>query len=266
MSAKKKASRKRLNTTTLRLPHLETRFEFRDFLKVFALALACFVFFMAIFQFVPSAGDILAGFHPAIAFLFQYLLQFVILFFPLWFFVVDKYSASLRDFGFKKVPVWTLVKTVIFCYLLYLLVSFLIINLLSYTGFELPGFQDQQSYLPFFGYDALGLTTAFLIIAILAPFLEELFFRGFIYRIFIKTWPVWLGSILSALLFGLIHFQLQTIIPLFILGLILNFAYQKTGSVWTSMAFHSFNNSIAFALDLYLYYHPEFLENLELFS
>ena len=221
---------------------------------------------MAIFKLVPSAGDILAGFHPAVAFLFQYLLQFAILFFPLWFFVVDKYNASLKDFGFKKIHLLSLLKTVALCYLIYLAASFAIINILSYTGYELPGFQDQDSYLPFFGYDALGLTTAFLIIAILAPFLEELFFRGFIYRIFTKTWPLWLGSILSALLFALIHFQLQTIIPLFILGLILNFAYQKTGSVWTSVAFHSFNNSIAFGLDLYLYYNPEFLENLELFS
>ncbi|OGJ44313.1 hypothetical protein A3J23_03725 [Candidatus Peregrinibacteria bacterium RIFCSPLOWO2_02_FULL_48_14] len=242
---------------------METRFVFRDFLKVFAFTLVLFVFFMVIFQFVPSAADILAGFHPTVAFLFQYLLQFVILFFPLWFFVVDKYGTTLADFGFKKVPILQILKTVALCYLLYLVVSYIILTILSATGLELAGFQDQQSYLPSFGYDSIGLISAFIVIILVAPFLEELFFRGFIYRVFTKTWPVWLGSILTALLFALIHFQLQTIIPLFILGLILNFAYQKTGSVWTSVIFHSFNNAIAFALDLYLYYHPEFLENLQ---
>lgn len=221
---------------------------------------------MALFEWVPHVGERLEGFHPSVRFFIQYLIQFVILFFPLWLFVVDKYATTLNDFGFVKIRVWPLVKTVLQCYLIYLFLSFLIGLFLYYTGIHVPGYEQQESYLPLFGYDPLGLAVAFLTVSFLAPFIEELFFRGFVYRIFTKTWSPALGSVLTALLFSLIHFQLQTFIPLFMLGLLLNYAYQKTGSVWTSMAFHSFNNSIAFAIDVYLYYHPEILKGLDVLS
>lgn len=241
---------------------MEPRFDLRDFLKVFALSIALFTGFAALFEYVPQVTEVFEGFHPTVTFLIQYLIQFVVLFFPLWFFVVDKYALSMGDFGFKKVSPWLLIKTVLLCYGFYLVVSFTVATVLYYTGLSLPGFGEQESYLPLFGYDAIGLTVAFLIISIFAPLLEELFFRGFIYRTFTKTWPLWLASILSAVLFALIHFQIQTVLPLFFLGLILNYAYQKTGSVWTAVAFHSLNNTIAFTFDIYLYFHPEFLENL----
>ena len=237
-------------------------FKFTDFLKVFGLSIVLFAGFAALFSYVPQVSDALAGFHPTVSFLVQYLIQFAVLFFPLWLFVVDKYNAGLSDFGFVKVRAWQLIRTVLLCYGFYLIVSFALSAFLQYTGLSLPGYQEQASYLPLFGYDIVGLTCAFIVVAILAPMLEELFFRGFILRTFTKTWPPWLASILTAVLFALIHFQLQTILPLFFLGLILNYAYQRTGSVWTSVAFHSLNNTIAFSLDVYLYFHPEWLDTI----
>lgn len=231
-------------------------------MKVLALSIFLFGSFAAAFEFVPQTVQLMDGFHPSVSFLLQYLIQFTVLFFPLWLFVVDKYSVSLADFGFQKVKPWVLIKTVAGAYGFYLLISFLIASILYYTGLSLPGYEEQESYLPLFGTDVVGLSFAFLVVAVLAPLLEELYFRGFIYRTFKKTWPVWLASVLTASLFALIHFQLQTFIPLFFLGLILNYTYQKTNSVWTAVAFHSLNNTIAFGFDVYLYFHPEVLEQL----
>lgn len=242
---------------------METRFEFRDFLKVLGLSTGLFGCFIGAFALIPNAADTLEGLHPSLSFTIQYLIQFVVLFFPLWIFVVDKYDTRLKDFGFRKVKLGVLVKTVLLCYGGFILLTIAVASLLYYTGIELPGYADQESYLPIFGYDPLGLLTALLIVIGVAPFLEELFFRGFVYQVFTRTWPLWLGNILTAALFAVIHFQFQTFIPLFILGLFLNYAFRKTGSVWTSMAFHSLNNTIAFGLDYYLYLHPEILEQLE---
>lgn len=239
---------------------MEPPFKLQDFLKVFALSIGLFIGFATIFTFVPHATAVLAGFHPTVAFLVQYLIQFLVLFFSLWVFVVDKYNLGLADFGFVKVRPWLLIKTVLLAYGFYWIVSIGLVTALEYTGLTLPGYEEQESYLEMFGYDALGLTSAFLIICVLAPFLEELFFRGFIYRTFTKTWPVWLASVLTASLFALIHFQLQVFLPLFFLGLILNYVYHRTGSVWSSVAFHSLNNTIAFSLDVYLYFHPEMID------
>lgn len=242
-----------------------TRFEFKDFIKSFGLSILLFIFFSGLISVIPGVGAYLDGAPPVVSFVIQYLIQFVILFFPLWIFVFNKYAASVRDFGFTKVNFWKMTKVALLAYISYLLLSFLISIIFYYVG-DLPGYQAQESYIPLFGENMLGFVVAIFFISIVAPFLEEFFFRGFIYRIFTKTWPVWLASIVTAALFASIHFQLQSFIPLFILGLILNYTYHKTGSVWTSVLFHSLNNTIAFGVDIYLYFHPELLQNLEAIS
>ena len=112
-----------------------------------------------------------------------------------------------------------------------------------------------------FGDDTLGLVIGFLCVSILAPLVEEIVFRGFIYRIFIKVWPVWLGSLLTAAVLQ-DTFSISNLILLF-LGLILNTIYHHSGSLWAAIAFHSANNTIAFAAQLYLYDNPDVLEQLE---
>ena len=205
--------------------------------------------------------------HPTLSFIVGYGLQFVILFFPLWFFVVDKYAAGFREFGFRKVSWKSLISTVLLSYLAYVIIVALGLTIAEYFfNFEVPGFQQQESYLPLFGIDALGLSTAVLFIVFIAPFLEELFFRGFVYRTFLKVWPTWLSSILAAALFALLHFQWGSIVPLFLLGLVLNYVYHRTRSVWTAVAFHMLNNAIAFAAQTYTYFNPDFLEELEEFA
>jgi hypothetical protein len=141
-------------------------FKFTDFLKVFGLSIILFAGFAALFAYVPQASDALAGFHPTVSFLVQYLIQFVVLFFPLWLFVVDKYNVGLTEFGFVKVRPWQLIRTVLLCYSFYLIISFALSAFLQYTGLSLPGYQEQASYLPLFGYDAVGLTCAFIVVAI----------------------------------------------------------------------------------------------------
>ncbi|QQR55127.1 CPBP family intramembrane metalloprotease [Candidatus Peregrinibacteria bacterium] len=241
---------------------METRFEFRDFLKVFGTAIFLYVIFVYLLTLVPEVDVFFITLHPSIAFLIQYLLQFVILFCPLWFFVVAKYNARLDDFGFQKVSLKCLVSTVLLAYFAYVLLMLGIVLTLYMTGTALPGYEAQESHLPLFGQDFWGILIGFVLVGVFAPFLEEFLFRGFVYRVFVKIWPLWLGSVLSAVLFALIHVQFQTFIPLFILGLILNETYRRTGSVWTSVAFHSFNNILAFGLEVYLSLHPEALDSI----
>lgn len=244
---------------------VETRFQFGDFLKVFTLAILIYGGFIALFSAVPDAAQTIEGLPPVASFIIQYLLQFVILFFPLWIFVVSKYSADLKDFAFQPVSWKSLLKTVVFCYIVYLIVSFAIVKVLTVFDLKLPGYEGQQSYIPLFGDNLLGLIVGFIFISTVAPFLEELLFRGFVYRVFTKTWAPWLGSLLTAILFALAHMQLQTFLPLVLLGLLLNYSYRKTGSVWTAMALHSLNNIIAFSYDIHSTLHPGALEQVSAF-
>jgi membrane protease YdiL (CAAX protease family) len=55
---------------------------------------------------------------------------------------------------------------------------------------------------------------------------------------------VW-GAVVSGAVFSLAHLQLTLFVPLFVLGFALAWVYQRTGSLWTSIAMHAIFNSLA---------------------
>ena len=83
---------------------------------------------------------------------------------------------------------------------------------------------------------------------ILAPFVEELFFRGYIFQTFSARYGrVW-AYLFSAGLFALVHANLAAAAPIFVLGLMLAAIFQRSGSIVPGMIAHGLNNAIAFAL------------------
>jgi len=84
------------------------------------------------------------------------------------------------------------------------------------------------------------------VVVLLAPFAEELFFRGFLFRALRSRFSLWPSAILSSVIFGAVHFQgvsYLLIIPgLAIVGLGLALLYERRQSVLATMAAHaSFN-------------------------
>ena len=63
----------------------------------------------------------------------------------------------------------------------------------------------------------LAIATGILLIVV-APVAEEIFFRGFLYQAFRNSFGVWPGAILSGLVFGVIHFEFFKLVQLAILG------------------------------------------------
>lgn len=82
----------------------------------------------------------------------------------------------------------------------------------------------------------------FLVAALIAPVTEELFFRGFLYAPLRYHLGVRHGILLSAGLFALMHFNLLHFLPLFILGLLLTYLYEKTQSLPTVIVVHMLHN------------------------
>ena len=87
----------------------------------------------------------------------------------------------------------------------------------------------------------------FFSICILAPIVEELFFRGVVERILLKlkTSP-WVGIIASAMLFTMIHEFPYQAIGAFIGGVIYGWVYYKTKSIYLTFSMHAVNNIIFF--------------------
>ena len=92
-----------------------------------------------------------------------------------------------------------------------------------------------------------------LSIALLAPILEELLFRGAIqgYLQSVLKHP-WVAILIASSIFGVVHMNPAQILFAFPLGVVFGWLYYRTGSLLPGIVGHLLNNSIA-AVNLYLY-------------
>lgn len=96
-----------------------------------------------------------------------------------------------------------------------------------------------------------GLVMNVVIIGLIPALGEELLFRGLIQKFLIKGLKrIHLAVIITAFVFALFHFQFLSILPRFVLGIILGYLYIWSGSLWMPILMHFINNSLAV-----VYYH-----------
>ncbi|HYT33929.1 MAG TPA: CPBP family intramembrane glutamic endopeptidase [Ktedonobacteraceae bacterium] len=79
---------------------------------------------------------------------------------------------------------------------------------------------------------------------IVAPFCEEIFFRGFVFAGLCKAMPVGWAIVCSSLLFALAHADPGSFTVLFIIGLALAFLRWRTKSLWPCIFLHALNNGL----------------------
>ena len=92
-----------------------------------------------------------------------------------------------------------------------------------------------------------------LSIALLAPILEELLFRGGIEGYLLGKWKnPWSAIIVSSLIFGVVHMNPAQIPFAFLLGVMFGWLYYRTGSLLPGIVGHVLNNSVA-AINMILY-------------
>lgn len=97
----------------------------------------------------------------------------------------------------------------------------------------------------------LALIAVGLLVTVVAPIAEELFFRGFFFTA-LRNWKgVWPAAVLTGLVFGGIHggsAPAGYLLPLAVFGAALCLLYVKTGSLYPCIALHALNNSLAFGV------------------
>lgn len=92
-----------------------------------------------------------------------------------------------------------------------------------------------------------------LSIALLAPILEEMLFRGAIEGRLLRMWQnPWGAIIVSSLVFGVVHMNPAQIPFAFLLGVMFGWLYYRTGSLLPGIIGHVLNNSVA-AVNMILY-------------
>ena len=85
-------------------------------------------------------------------------------------------------------------------------------------------------------------------VVVMAPWVEELLFRGLLFRWLLGYRSVLASAILSGVFFGVIHDALTSIVPIAFLGVALAWLYHRTGSLLTSIVFHTVFNAIMMIL------------------
>jgi membrane protease YdiL (CAAX protease family) len=152
-----------------------------------------------------------------------------------WFFSLRIAGRRLALWGFttpSKAFFWTIPVALAAVYL----VSFL---------HDLVVHPRQQHIISQFPRTAAGLVLFVILAVFMAPLFEEVFFRGFLFRGFSSSWGWMVGACVSAAIFGLAHLQVDVFVPLFALGIALAWVYKRTGSLWTSIAFHALFNALS---------------------
>jgi membrane protease YdiL (CAAX protease family) len=99
--------------------------------------------------------------------------------------------------------------------------------------------------------DPLAKTLLVIAAAIVAPIVEEILFRGFIYGVIKRFTDGYFAALCSALLFAVIHFHIGSMIPLAVLALVFCAAYERTGSLAVPILMHAFFNGTSIALMLF---------------
>ncbi len=144
---------------------------------------------------------------------------------------------------------------VAFGWIILLLVIILSVNVLyAYLiqTFHLPLQTNDQFILKYSKHAPLTTYATLIVAVFVAPFCEEVFFRGFVFAGLLRGIPLVWAIVLSALIFAVAHADPGSFVVLFIIGLALAFLRWRTGSLWPGLLLHALNNGFA-ALTVVLY-------------
>jgi membrane protease YdiL (CAAX protease family) len=150
---------------------------------------------------------------------------------------------KLKDFGISLLT-----------YVFYFITLIIVVGVVSWL---IPAIDvDQAQQIGFESASGYELIFVFLTLVIIPPLLEEILFRGFLFKRLnglIKFWP---SAVITSIIFALAHTEFLGDNPLnwiaaidtFILSFFLIFLLHKTGSLWPSIFLHGIKNSIAFVV------------------
>src|SRR4030042_5718692 len=154
-----------------------------------------------------------------------YAIQTLLMLGVVWFFAIYWRGASIRDLGFRY---YSILKTIWYTFISLLfifVVSFLyVFALKSIFGIEAPPSKIDE----LIANRNISSNILIVVTAVIAPFCEEVYFRGFLYPAFRKNFGVLAGLILSSFLFALAHPEIYSFLPIMVIGWLLAYIYEKT--------------------------------------
>ncbi len=209
-----------------------------------------------LFVFVSMISGVIIGFINDLFFedaensfiIIHTLITDVAALFFIIYFVTVKYKSSIRDIGLNSMRFFNDIFLGFSTYCVVLPVLLGIIILLSvivnYFHYEPPPHPLVDIFVVEDKQNPLLIMFSIFLACTIGPFIEEVFFRGFCYSALKKKWGIRVAMISTAAFFALIHGSSFAFIPVFILGLILAFLFEKRGTLIPSITLHIIHNSL----------------------
>ena len=144
----------------------------------------------------------------------------------------------LESLGFHKVKITTMLLTVLLTLLSMPL--YMCANVLSQIF--VPNTVVQASSQLLSG----SLLASWFVMTIAAPICEEIAIRGFCINRFRKVTSLLVAAFVSAVMFGIIHLNINQMCYAIVLGVVFALANFASGSIWTSITMHFLVNNIGF--------------------
>jgi membrane protease YdiL (CAAX protease family) len=151
--------------------------------------------------------------------------------------------------GFAPAPARNVVP-VLAAYLFFLGPLLFVVSLwyLFLAGFRYqPGPQDIVGYYQeaLRADDALRIAVLWFTAVAIAPFCEEVIYRGFLFGLLRERAGPGLAAVLSSSIFGAVHTSLSAMVPLVCVGCALCYIYHRTRSLYPAMLFHALFNGVS---------------------
>lgn len=162
-----------------------------------------------------------------------------------WGLAMVRCGGTFADLGFRRIPLdrlWLSAGLVVVAYVA------VVVWQLILLPFGVTPEQDTETLVR---SPAVLPLSAFAVL-IVAPLVEEIFFRGFVFGGLVSRLGWAPAALLSGFLFGAVHGNtpeaLPLIVPFTFIGAAFAWGYYRTGSLWVSIAAHFLFNTISFTL------------------
>jgi len=204
---------------------------------------------------LPLAGSLdLAGGMTINTFIVAALSTQVPMFLVVWGRFVAPGAVTWDELGLKRIPLDRLLRVGLTTGIVGLIMTAVLQLLLQQLGMRANQI-EQFDFVRTAG--PLSFVLVLISAAIIAPFVEELFFRGMLFGLYRRRQPLWLAYVVTGLLFASLHLVPMIMNPsqmaglgigIFALGTLLAWVYQRTGSLYPSIVAHAVNNAIGLIL------------------
>ncbi len=158
---------------------------------------------------------------------------------------VLKYKVSRNELGLYGLPTWTDILLgpigLILALILGAIVVFIAEKLMPWVDWE----QEQDV-----GFNILANSTEYLVaffaLVVVAPFCEEVLFRGWLYGKLRGRMSALPAIIITSITFGVVHGQWNVGVTVFAMSIIMCLARELTGTIYCGMIIHILKNALAF--------------------